>query len=287
MPRTPATPLLNVIVVGAMFALAVAVCIVLAKNGHPAEAMLGGVCVLVGAGVTTAVLVRAPAPADNTESAPALNDIRTKVEELSDTVREMAAQNALSADARRVLFRKQEREILLQAIEGDITEREWDAAASLVGELADRLGYTAEAERLRVRIASARAAQGEASAASPPGAATWGADTNATRESRKSDLEQRFMAAAAEGRAEEAMVILAELDQFLTPDEAQPLRDIARDVIARTRDAMGEQFKAAVQTKRWPEAVTVGQEIVTRFPNTRMATEVRDVLDALRAKAGA
>ena len=83
------------------------------------------------------------------------------------------------------------------------------------------------------------------------------------------------------------MVILAELDQFLTPDEAQPLRDIARDVIARTRDAMGEQFKAAVQTKRWPEAVTVGQEIVTRFPNTRMATEVRDVLDALRAKAGA
>jgi hypothetical protein len=94
-----------------------------------------------------------------------------------------------------------------------------------------------------------------------------------------------FTRASERGESNEALAILKELDQYLTPEEAEPLREAARSIIAKARDAMGERFKAAVQDKRWGEAVRTGEQIMSEFPNTRMASEVRDVLDALRAKA--
>ncbi|MFO0833267.1 MAG: hypothetical protein U0637_15655 [Phycisphaerales bacterium] len=310
------TPLLLVITLGAMFTVAIAVCVVLAKQGHPAEALLGAVLVLIGAASTVAALAR-PVPSVPLQP---LEDLQAKVDELSDTLREMAAHNALSPDARRVLFRKQERDLLLQAIEEDIAESQWDAALVLVAELESRLGYTLEATALRARVETARARPVPAEQRAQPdapapatGGNPWPVDpvpdtpespqapasappapegpvitvpvTDEARAATKLELERRFMAAAADGRAEAAMSILAELDQYLTPSEAEPLREIARGVIAKTRDSLGEQFKAAVQGRRWHEAISVGEQIIGRFPNTRMASEVRDVMDALRSRA--
>jgi hypothetical protein len=268
-----------------LLVLALGTCVVLASRGHPEHALLGAVVVLVGGAVAAAATLPRPAPpADH------LASLRDKVDELTDTVREMAAHNALSADARRVLFRKQERDLLAQAIEEDIAESHWDAAAVLVNELESRLGYTAEAATFRARIASLRAPSplpegGAGGGLSSVITVTTPTPLDTARPATKQELERRFMAAANEGRAEAAMSILAELDEYLTPEEGEPLREIARGVIAKTRDAMGEQFKAAVQGKRWHEAVSVGEQIVARFPNTRMASEVRDVMDALKARA--
>lgn len=298
MARRPDFPMWLVLLVGGLFTCAIAACVVLAQRGHPAEALLGAVIILVGSGVIVVVAGRPGGGGGEVDGGTAAG-LRDKVEELSDTVREMAAHTALSPDARRVLFRKQERDLLLQAIEEDIAEGQWDAAAVLVRELESRLGYTVEAAALRERIRSTREGRGaQAMPAVPadvPVAVAVPAPlevpeitvpaADAARSATKQELERRFMAAANEGRAEAAMGILAELDQYLTPEEAGPLREIARGVIAKTRDAMGEQFKAAVQGKRWHEAVSVGEQIVAQFPNTRMASEVRDVMDALKARA--
>jgi hypothetical protein len=35
----------------------------------------------------------------------------------------------------------------------------------------------------------------------------------------------------------------------------------------------------------WADAIAVGQQIIDEFPNTRMATEVRDLLPELRNRA--
>lgn len=297
------TSLTSIMLLGGLFACAIGACVVLATRGFPAEALLGGVVVLVGGAVVVAAMLPGEAPRDTGAA------LRDKLDELSDTVREMAAHNALSPDARRVLFRKQERDLLVQAIEEDIAEAQWDAAAVLVNELESRLGYTAEAAALRARIAArmttpvgdvdgggASTVQSASVVVSSPRAASQVASavegpeitvpvTDAARTLTRQELERRFMAAAGEGRAEAAMGILAELDQYVTPEEAEPLREIARGVIAKSRDALGEQFKAAVQGKRWHEAVNVGEQIIQRFPNTRMASEVRDVMDALKARA--
>ena len=35
----------------------------------------------------------------------------------------------------------------------------------------------------------------------------------------------------------------------------------------------------------WPEAITIGEEIIRDYPNSRMAQEVRDKMDLLRTRA--
>ena len=68
-------------------------------------------------------------------------------------VREEAA---LSDDARRVLNRSRERELLRRAIQEDIEAGDWDAGVVLANELAERFGYRADAEEFRAKIEQAR-----------------------------------------------------------------------------------------------------------------------------------
>ena len=60
---------------------------------------------------------------------------------------------------------------------------------------------------------------------------------------------------------------------------------MARGVIGKARENLGAQFKLAVQDRAWSRAATIGNTIVEQFPNTRMAAEVRDLLDGIRARA--
>ncbi|MBY0313712.1 MAG: hypothetical protein K2W85_16730, partial [Phycisphaerales bacterium] len=101
----------------------------------------------------------------------------------------------------------------------------------------------------------------------------------------KTDLERRFLDSAQGGRIEEAMVQLKELDAYLSENEAEPLREVARGVITKARDNLGAQFKIAVQDRQWAQAAALGKRIVNEFPNTRMAQEVRGVLDGILARA--
>jgi outer membrane protein assembly factor BamD (BamD/ComL family) len=40
-----------------------------------------------------------------------------------------------------------------------------------------------------------------------------------------------------------------------------------------------------VQDKAWDQAADVGQRIIKEFPNSRMATEVRSMIDQIRDRA--
>ena len=60
---------------------------------------------------------------------------------------------------------------------------------------------------------------------------------------------------------------------------------ISVSVIGRKRDNLGVQFKLAVQDKEWAGAIRVGEQIVKEFPNTKMAEEVRSMVDVLRTRA--
>src|SRR5262249_44323805 len=78
------------------------------------------------------------------------------MEGLISAIRSVGEQAALSDDARRVLHRKRERELLRGAIDEDIAAEDWDAAMVLVKELAERFGYRTDAEEFRARIEQAR-----------------------------------------------------------------------------------------------------------------------------------
>lgn len=236
---------------------------------------------------------------------------------LNSAIERLAEQQALSDDARRVLHRKRERELLRSAIEEDIRAEDWDAALVLVDELAERFGYRADAEEFRSRIEDARATHVNRSIAEAVGGLdaligehrwtdalgeagriarlfpdsftfeTLRQRVDDARERYKKDLERRFLHAAGENRVDAAMGILKEMDAYLSEDEAEPFKEVARGVIGQARENLGVRFKLAVQDKQWVEAAEVGERIIAEFPNTRMSEEIRGVIDSIRQRAAA
>jgi hypothetical protein len=243
------------------------------------------------------------------------DSVRDELAALSRAIAQMSEQSALSDDARRVLNRKRERELLRAAIDEDIAVEDWDAAMVLVKELAERFGYRSDAEEFRQRIEQARyeTVQRKVNEAVSRldgliGARRWDqATVEAARIGRlypdspkveglrhrveharqlyKSDLERRFLVAAGEDRIDEAMNLLKELDAYLTESEAGPYREMARGVIGKARDNLGAQFKLSLQDRDWPRAAAIAQQIIDQFPNSRMADECRAMLDSIRARA--
>lgn len=242
-------------------------------------------------------------------------ELADKVHDMSEVIHEMVNEAGLSEAAKRVIHRRQERDLLCRAIEQDIIDHDWDAAMILVKELAERFGYRKEAEEFRVRIERGRAETYEEAVTSAIqrlderiAAKEWvGASEEAARIQRiypdsprveglrqrvdeahgkyKLDLERRFLHAAQREDTEQAMQLLKELDHYLGEEEAARFREVARGVIGKARDNLGVRFKLLVQDKAWGEALTVGEEIVKEFPNSRMAAEVRDMLDVLRERS--
>ncbi|MEQ8317689.1 MAG: hypothetical protein RIE77_02645 [Phycisphaerales bacterium] len=247
-----------------------------------------------------------------------VRDVRQTRKELHTTtmaLRSLGEQAALSDDARRVLHRTRERTLLRRAIEEDIAAEDWEAALVLSGELADRFGYRQDAENFRRRIDRSRRAtlehqlnnamtqledlvlhrqweeaQREAvriARTFPEAPRAQAAPERVSREVErfKADLERQFLEAAEDDRVEEAMELLKRLDHHLSEDEAAPFREVARGVIGKARENLGAKFKLAVRDKRWIEAASHGERIIAEFPNSKMAAEVRELLDGIRERA--
>ncbi len=240
-----------------------------------------------------------------------------RLAEMSLALERFTQEGGLSESARRVIHRRQEREILRRAIEQDIQSGDFDAAMVLVKELAERFGYRQDAEEYRSRIERVRAqttdthvvdslsqlddhirarrwAEAYAEAARIQRLYPDSHRVHALRERvdearaiYRKELERGFLLAAERERVEEAMELLKELDQYLTPTEAEPYKEVARGVIGKLKENLGVRFKLTVQDQRWSEAVAVGERIIHEFPNTRMAAEVREILPRLRENVGA
>lgn len=262
--------------------------------------------VFAAAPVSLAVAWRVGRPVD---------EARHQFNELAEAIRGMTREGGLSEGTKRVLHRREERELLRRAIEQDITDGDWDAAMVLVKELAEKFGYRTDAEEFRTRIERARAQTMDADVVH----ALTGLDeflrrrqwpeahaeaariirlypdshrveglrerVEHARMAYRKELERRFQEAAERDLVDEAMTVLKELDAYLSPSEAGHLQEQARNVITKQRENLGTRFKLLVERHQWIDAVATGEKIITDFPNTRMATEVRELLPTLRERA--
>lgn len=271
------------------------------------SALIGIACVLALMPISLLAAYRSGAAAS----------VERKVAEMTLALDRFTQEGGLSESARRVIHRRQEREILRRAIEQDIQAEDWDAAMVLVKELAERFGYRHDAEEFRGRIERVRAqttdrkvvegltrldelirgrnwAEAYAEAARVQRLYPDSHRVHALRERvdearaiYRKELERGFLLAAERERVDEAMELLKELDQYLTPTEAEPYKEVARGVIGKAKENLGVRFKLTVQDQRWHEAMSVGERIVHEFPNTRMAAEVREMMPKLRERIGA
>jgi len=235
---------------------------------------------------------------------------------LRRTIDELRENSMLSDNAKRVLFRDRELDMLRRAIEDDIARSDYNAAITLCDEMSALFGQRQEAEAFRSRIARAREQQYELEVQAALDQfdasldeSNWAAvhqqaarirrlypDSHVVRdlESRietarnkhKSELEGRFLEAAEQDDPAAAMKLLKQLDHYLSRDEAQGLTAAAQAVILRHRESLGHAFRSAVSEHRWAEAAEQGEAIIAEYPNSQMASEVRPMIEVLRSRAG-
>ncbi len=299
-------------IVAASYAVAAVLSVVLIGFGASRDDLA-----ISAMGVLGLIVVGAAAPFSFAARNDPREDILSLLHEINHSIQRLSDQQSLSDDARRVLNRDNERQLLKAAIDQDIRQGDYEAAMVLVRELADRFGYRADAEEMRTRIEAERAEQLESelsnAIAALDGLITQRRWDNARSEAERIgrlfpnerraqglmqrvenarkhyrlDLERRFLQAAGAEQIDEAMTLLTELDAYLAPEEAEQFKEVARGVIGKARDNLGAQFKLALRDHQYRRAVVAGQQIIAQFPNSRMADEVRSMMDDLLRRAAA
>ena len=221
----------------------------------------------------------------------------------------------LSETAKKINYRSEDLQVLRKTLEDDIQRHEYGAAMVLVSELASTYGQLEDSEKYRAQIESARRHDQEEKIAAGigkleslladrdfPAANTEAARlqrlypeseavaalprrVTAAKEQYKQEMVRALNLAAERDEIDEALEIMTVLDHLLSPAEAEPLREVARGVFGKKRDNLGVQFSVAVHDREWTQAVVAGEQIIKQFPNTRMADQVRQSIDQLRANA--
>lgn len=228
----------------------------------------------------------------------------------------------LSEATKSITSREEEREAVRSAIREEMAREDWEAALYLVDQMEHRFGYRDEAERLREQVIEARTAdmRNRLNEALERIEECWNQfqwdrarqeierlmrvlpddkhtkrlpeEHQRRREARKEELLAAWHEAVKQTGLEDdidvdkAVEILAELDGYLTREEARALEESARGVFRAKLAQYGTQFELACKDKRWREALEIGLQIVEEFPNSKMAHQVQQMEGALRQRAG-
>lgn len=233
----------------------------------------------------------------------------------TEVLQAVAENTRLSDAAKSLAHREQELDSLRSAIRDDLRTSQWEAATTLIDEMERRFGHKDEADHFREELDDARnetieaklaeaiemveshfqsydwvRAQGEIDRlrhALPDHAKIDALDERMKllKEEHKQALLREWDEAVRRSDTDHGIDVLKEIDQYLSSAEAKALQVSARNVFKEKLLQLGVQFRFAVVERRWQDALTAGLELIRDFPNSRMANEVREALDTLRARA--
>jgi hypothetical protein len=244
-----------------------------------------------------------------------LGPVNERLQYITVLLNQVSEQQLISERAKGIAFRESERDALRRAIREEMHRKDYDAALMLANEIESVFGYKQEADRFRMEIQNSREAEVRKLVNEAVGtinqycqAEQW---TNALREAERlmgmfpNDAQVRNLPNEIEARRQGHkkqllegytdavnrhdvdgwIEILKRLDPYLTPAEAEALQESARQMFKDKLMLLGQQFTLAVRDHNWSEAIRVGETIVSEFPNSRMAQEVRDKMELLRQRA--
>lgn len=246
-----------------------------------------------------------------------INVVRAHGEHQQATLSVIAQSVQLSDTAKSLAHRDKEREALRAAIRADITREDWEAAYTLINQMANQYGYGEEAERFREEIEQSRrdaveskinmmiqqfdellsSFQWERARAEVrrllslfprhERIAALPERLEASFNARKDFLKKQFMEAAQRKEVDRSVALVKELDGYLSPAEATSLTATVREVFRDKLDNLTVQFELAVHERKWLDAIEVAKQIMNEYPNTRRAQELRDgVFESLAKHAG-
>jgi hypothetical protein len=273
-----------------------------------------GIIALI-ASVPIALNLRAARQSTTKHQEALLSALTDRLEGLSILLNLVSEQQLLSDRAKQVAFREKDREAVRRAVQEEMGRRDWDAAFVLANDIEHNFGYKQEADGLRAEINARRAeihrrqlAELMAPIDRHIKAELWGAalqeaqelmrqmpdepqvqrlpeEIEQRRQMRKGQLRDSWQEAVNRHDVDGSIEILKKLDLYLTPAEAESMQEIARNVFKEKREGLRTRFALAVQEHKWAEAIRLGDEIIHDFPNTRIAQEVREKMEALRQRA--
>lgn len=277
--------------------------------------VVGGFAVLIAAMLMALVPLVLSIETALTRQMAELRELRQGIATQIASLKSIAENTALSDAAKSFTHRERELESMRAVIREGIRTQKWDTVLNLIGQMETRFGYKEEADTMRRELDNARGDAIRAKLAEAievveglfktrewdraqveidrlanalPGntkVAGLVSRMKTLREEHKHELCAAWEEAIRRSDTDQAIDVLKELDQYLTPAEAHTLQSSARHVFKEKLLQLGVQFRFAVNERRWQDALSVGLELVRDFPNARMANEVRTALDTLRERA--
>ncbi|MGB7582990.1 MAG: hypothetical protein WBL85_11160 [Sedimentisphaerales bacterium] len=241
--------------------------------------------------------------------------VADELEKLRQVVNQVNISTHVSETAKVIAFRDNDMQTLRDAVFDKLQQKDFDSAYEIIDEIAHKTGYKKLAEQLHLQADKYRDANdaermnqiishiekhlddhqwAKASAQIELLVKEYPTSDKALamrqrllekKEERKKILLNAWDDAVKRQVTDRSIEILRELDQYLTPNEGLALQEAARDVFRTKLHNLGVQFALAVSGKQWTKAVNTGMEIIHDFPNSRMAEEIREKLDALKTHA--
>lgn len=223
----------------------------------------------------------------------------------------------MSDAGKSLVFRDREIEALNELIHEYVIRQDETKAEALVAQVEKRLGYADQVERMRSELAAARETTIDQKvdaaiqrinqfiekqdwaqamrhtrrllAALPdnPKVAALPQLVRSARIKHKRGLLQDYGEAVKTGDIDRSIELIRELDKYLTPQEGAALQESARGVFRAKLHNLGVQFAIRVTEENWDEAISIGEQIINEYPNSRMAQEVRTKMETLRTLAAA
>jgi len=244
-----------------------------------------------------------------------LTALTDRLQQVSVMMNLISEQQLISDRAKAVAFRDKDRETVRRALREEIARQDWEAGLLLANDMEKEFGQRQEADRFRDEILSKRSdvqrkqiadamvpveryIQAEAWGSAlqeaqkimaqfpgDEGVQRLGQEIENRRQGRKRHLLEDWRDAVNRHDVDGSIEILKNLDLYLTPAEASAMQAEVRGVFKEKREDLRIRFSLAVQEHRWQEAFKLGDEIIQEFPNTRIAQEVNDKMEALRKLA--
>lgn len=241
-----------------------------------------------------------------------LEQVTKAMEKITSGLAQINHSTRVSETAKAIAFREADMQSLREAVFDKLQQQDFSAAEEIINEIAQRPEYKDLSEQLKVQTSryhdatdQERLSQVVSHINKLLDDCQWGRASaqieglikaNPENEQAKSmrqvllDKKQerkRILLAAWDDaiqnqETDRSLAILKELDQYLTPNEGLALQEAARDVFRTKLHNLGVQFAISVTEKRWVDALEIGQNIISDFPNSKMSEEIRSKLGVLK-----
>ncbi len=273
-----------------------------------------GVGVVVICGVVETIVRGQQAAVSGAEH---LRRVESVVDAIHESNRWLVDLAQMSDAAKSLLFREHETEAMDELLREALIAQDYAKAEDLVEDVRTRLGHADHGERMRKQIDAAKNTsmeqkvdaalehvgahiqahnwtqalrQGQRLAKLVPGnpkVANLPKIIQDAQVRHKTQLLHDYGEAVKVSDIDRSIELIKELDKYLSPQEAAALEESARGVFRAKLHNLGVQFSIRVSEGAWADAIVAGEDITHEYPNSRMAQEVREKMDQLRARAAA